>query len=120
MTGPLVYISGPITPVQDRTLFSNIEQAWKANKALLLAGIPCICPHLSADREGAFDISHEHWMDYDLYLLSLCRVILMLPGWQESKGAVIEHGWAERQKLRICYSMDEAIDAVHLSRRRTA
>lgn len=118
MTGPLVYISGPITPRNGRTLDENVLQGWRAHETLTAKGVPSFCPHLSADKPGAFDVDYEAWMALDFYILGLCRIVLMLPGWESSPGACREKEWAERERRKITYSMDECLAEVDAARRR--
>jgi len=46
----------------------------------------------------------------DLAWLEVCDAILMLPGWETSKGAVIEHQRAAELGMPIYYSIEEVPD----------
>lgn len=42
-------------------------------------------------------------MAKDLWLLKGCQTVAMLPDWNESRGAQMEHRWAQRLKKEIIY-----------------
>lgn len=53
-------------------------------------------------------IQHS-WADYmirDLMLLKECTHIAMLPGWQDSKGAIVEKSFAEGMGIEVIYLDD--------------
>jgi len=91
----IVFISGPITvPVdyfrnaycvrEERTNIAREAAVW-----LVENGIGYYSPHLNSHQ---FDCvvrctTKEFWYEMDLRIASVCDGILMLPGWEESKGA---------------------------------
>ena len=83
-----VYISGPITGIA----FGNRFAFMCARAALELCGYEAVDPsEVQLDDEAS-------WADYmraDLKLLLDCDFILMLDGWEDSKGARIERELAE-------------------------
>lgn len=55
-----------------------------------------------------------HWqtcMRRDIAELVTCEGIFMLPGWMDSRGALIEHGLARDLGLRIMYLQVEEVPA---------
>lgn len=51
-------------------------------------------------------LSDLEWADYmlmDLQLLRHCDAIMMLPGWEESQGAVVEHGFSVGSGKAVYY-----------------
>lgn len=95
--GILVYISGPITPKNGRTLEQNVAAGVEIYRTLLLHGVPAILPHFNCllpDR-GEF-LDYDRWMEYDYRLLDRCTHIFMMPGWEQSAGARAELAYAER------------------------
>jgi hypothetical protein len=77
-----IYVSGPMTGIPEH----NAPAFQKAANELQAAGlIPILPVPFVAGR------SYEEYLRDDLKLLLDCDGIYMLPGWQESKGAKIEH-----------------------------
>ena len=48
-------------------------------------------------------LSYEEIMDFCMYILSKCDVIYMLKGWEDSKGANREYGYALGRDMIIIY-----------------
>lgn len=95
-----IYISGPITNNK------NYESQFaEAASYLLSAGYVPVNPALMA-RVVPYDATYEEIMNLDLCLLDLCDSIYMLHGWQESKGAMLEYGYAQA-KDKLIFKEDE-------------
>src|ERR1700747_1043214 len=102
---PSVYISGPISkPNRKKGRYGkNIVPAMNMWAYLCSAGFHIYCPHLSymlsshLVKEWGDDLSHDEWMEEDLYWLSKCDALIRLPG--ESPGADIEVEHAKNQAI---------------------
>lgn len=92
-----VYLSGPITAKNGRTVEQNVAAAVGVYWQLLAAGVPAFCPHLSGAFPTAFTIDYETWLQYDFAVIDRCTHVLMLPNWHESAGALREMDYADRQ-----------------------
>lgn len=77
-----VYISGPMTGIPEY----NAPAFQMAANQLQASGLTPILPVPFVDGK-----SYEEYLRDDLKLLLDCDGIYMLPSWQESKGAKIEH-----------------------------
>lgn len=90
-----IYISGPITGVPDyRTKFDDMEVR------LTKMGYDAFNP-AKVDDYLPKNMSYEEIMSIDLAMLDMCNAILLLDGWQHSKGAKIELTKAMEKGLLI-------------------
>ena len=82
-----IYISGPITNALDyKEKFARAEQNLKAKY-----------PDAEIINPTALDklpLTYDEYMELDLRLLGMCEGIYMLKGWEDSKGANREYGYA--------------------------
>jgi len=75
----------------------NIEAARVVARKLWDMGYAVICPHSNtAHFDGPDYEDAAMWLEGDLEILRRCDVVVMLPGWKESRGAVAEHAEARR------------------------
>lgn len=63
-------------------------------------------PMCSSSIEGGVDHSWQCYLRYDLEKLVMCDEIVMLPGWEGSPGASVEHKVATMLGLEINYWCD--------------
>ncbi len=81
-----IYISGGITNVPN-----FMERFAEAEKRLKEWGYEVINPTMVTLPKSC---THDDYMKVDLQLLDIADGIYMLNGWDKSKGACIEHGFA--------------------------
>jgi hypothetical protein len=80
----IFYLSGPMSDMPDL----NFPAFNEATGRLRMLGLQVVNPAELGEAPG------WKWRDYlkrDLSLLMLCDGIIMLPGWEKSKGARLEH-----------------------------
>lgn len=91
-----IYISGPITHNPDwQKHFSCAEQTIRKNGDMPLN--PAIW-----DKEN-IQLEYEEYMKLDLCMVEIADAILMLPGWEKSLGARLEHEKAIELNKQIIY-----------------
>jgi len=92
-----VYIAGPMTGLPDYNfpVFNEAAQTFRRE------GWVVENPAEHGVVDGA---TWADYMAYDLTRLGTCGAIYMLPGWKNSKGAVIEHVLAEQLGFVIMYA----------------
>jgi len=86
-----VYISGPMSGYTNLNVY-----AFHAMAARLHAMGYCVANPADVHVDG------WQWVDYmncDLAMLRDCDAMIMLPGWEHSKGARIERRYAKRRRI---------------------
>ncbi len=109
----LVYLSGPIAAYGAYSVERNIADALPVYRHLLSLGMPAFLPHLNAIYPSCWSgISYETWIAYDFAIIDRCTHVLMLPRWEDSKGATREMYYAGEHGKPIYYSTQEVINAL--------
>lgn len=93
-----VYISGPMTSYPDLNY-----PAFNAMEAFLKENFHCRVFNPARHPVG---LTFEQYMEMDLRDLELCDTIVMLDGWQSSKGANIERRRARELNLKVLSQTD--------------
>lgn len=107
MRPPILYISGPYSAGHGRTSEENIDIARAYAATAWERGWAAFCPHLNtAGFERLCEgMSWEDWIAGDLAILDLLDpgvdAVLMLPGWEKSRGATVERQRAVVRGLEI-------------------
>jgi len=120
MTRPILYISGPYSAGNGRTVEENIAVARSYAAAAWRQGWAAFCPHLNTAYFETLcpEIPHSDWIDGDITILRMlnpCRAaMLMLPNWQESAGARLERDWAINLNLEV-FAAPEMPDAIPIA-----
>jgi hypothetical protein len=87
-----VYISGPMSGLPDE----NYPAFWDAAEKLRDLGFEVVSP---AEQEP--QDTWEAYMEQDIALLSGCNSMVLLPGWENSRGANIEIEIAKEMGIDI-------------------
>lgn len=98
-----IYISGPITGIDK----DKCEAVFTlAAGQLALKGYEPVSPwHLSRLLPPSF--TYEDYMEIDMVLLKKCDAILMLPGWENSRGATKELTYAKKNDMKVFFDIKD-------------
>ncbi len=99
----LVYIAGRYRAKDNAGIYDNIYNARKVAEAYWRAGYAVICPHQNSAFMGSESIPSERFLAGDLVMLQHCDLIVMIPGWQTSEGAIAEHAFAKQKGIPVTY-----------------
>ena len=95
MSKKVAYIAGPMAGIPDFNFPAFHEMAKRLREAGWEAKNP-------ADNFGGrTDLSREIYIRADVAVLAACDAIVMLPGWQNSRGAKLEYFLAQEMGLEI-------------------
>lgn len=104
----LLYISGPYSAGHGRSVEDNIIAARKVAVELWEDGHAVICPHLNtAHFEDDCKATYDDYICGDLLIVEHCDAIIMLPTWEQSRGAIAEHQLAVDIEIPIYYWPDK-------------
>ena len=99
----VLYLAGPYTASHGRSVDSNIQTARLAAIDVWNKGHAAICPHMNTaymDNWGC-NIGWQGFIDGDFEIIKRCDGLIMLPHWEQSKGACAEHKLARQLGLPI-------------------
>lgn len=114
----LVYISGKITAPTREEVLANIDAAARVAGEWMKAGHSVICPHTNSGGivDAGYEFTHAEWMKADLMMIARCDALVMVPGWETSKGAKEEHDYAT--KLGIPIFAAAPVQPLHITEQR--
>lgn len=87
----------------------NIAAAAETARKLARLGYGFFCPHQHSAHFGVIapDIQPDFWYEQDLHFMYDCDALLMLPGWEDSKGAKNERAEAMQTGIPVFYNIWE-------------
>ncbi len=98
----VAYIAGPYRANTVMQVLGNVHAASEVALKYWKKGYAVICPHRNT---ALFDGECDDlvWLQGDLELMSRSDVVVMMVGWQHSKGAIMEHAEATAMQKEIIY-----------------
>lgn len=98
-----IYIAGPYRAKTEYEIAENIQHAEKYAKKYWALGYGVFCPHKNSAFFGGV-CPDEQFLEADLQFLKMCDIVVMIPGWTQSKGARDEHALAQKLGKEIIYA----------------
>ena len=101
----MIYISSAYTNADPLEVEKNVAKARAVAQEIIHLGALMFCPHTHS--HGFLGLTHSEWLTLDLKVLNVCDAILMVNGWQKSKGATMEWQFAQLHGIPTFYSTFE-------------
>ena len=96
----LIYIAGKYRAKTEWEVKQNIDKAEAVALKYWKAGYAVFCPHKNSAFMGG-SCPDETWLEGGLEILSRCDGIVMMEGWQDSKGSAEEREFAFRNGVHV-------------------
>lgn len=108
----MIYIAGKFHSDSIQEILSNIRLAEEYGRKVLSLGLVPFVPHIfgySLSRNSEFQSwdSYEWLKNLCLPVLKRCDAILLIPGWNDSRGSQIERQFAIDNKIRIFEELED-------------
>ena len=100
----VIYLAGPISNGAKDGMDKRrerIEDARKIAETLWTAGFAVICPHINNDFGVNCKLTWQQYLKGDLELVAKVDMVVLLPGWKESKGARKEKRFAQSRNIPV-------------------
>lgn len=99
------YLAGPYSHWFPPVRAWRIFHAWWWAAKLWNRGFTVICPHLNtAFFEYATHLTWGDYLERDLEIIRRCDGLILMRGWEKSRGARREKGFAEMIGIPIFYA----------------
>jgi hypothetical protein len=109
----VVYIAGPFRAVNAWEQEQNVRAAESVALQMWAAGYSAICPHTqSRNYQGA--LPDEVWLAGFIAQMNLCAGVVLVPGWEESEGTLLEIAEARRNGIPVYSTVEEAVEKLRL------
>ena len=98
----VIYVAGPYNGKDHLDIQQHILNASKVAIECWKKGWAVICPHKNTAGFEAYEgenIKWQTWIDGDIELLKRSDAIVMVEGWEESKGATMEFEFALKHRI---------------------
>jgi hypothetical protein len=98
----LIYLAGPYSATSRAKVLGNIQRAVEVASELRRVGYVVFVPHLES-MFGEDALNEDEWVQHGIRLLEACEEVMVLPGWERSRGTKKEIEYAKRIGLPIKY-----------------
>jgi len=105
-----VYVAGAYSSDNVMGVLENMRKGMRISTDVLVAGYAPFCPWLDyqfnlmlRDNES---LTINDFYEYSMSWLDVSDVVLVVPGWENSKGTITEIERAEQQGIPVYYSLE--------------
>jgi len=102
----VIYVAGRYTGANAWEIAENVRAAERVAYEVALLGVMPLCPHANTAHFYGTK-SAEFWYEGTLELLRRCDALVLVPGWETSKGVAAELAEAEARKIPVFKTLNE-------------
>ena len=107
---PLIYISGPFTSQDAKSLQTTTDLASMISLECFKNGWSVISAHKNLIGFVVSEkMSYDRWMYATSAQIAKCDAVLLLPGWEKSKGTIVEVQFCEKMNIPVFDFLKEGI-----------
>lgn len=102
-----VYVAGAITDPDPTVMLKNFGKGMSISAGLVSAGYYPFSPFIDHSffyTEGGKDITVRNIKDYSMRWLEKCDCVLVIDGWENSKGTIAEINHAKEIGIPVFYN----------------
>lgn len=103
---PVIYVAGAYRARTRQAVELNIQAARAVGLLCCQKGWSPVVPHANTGHLDALDptIGDQFWLDATMELLRRCDALVLVPGWERSKGTRAEIAEAQVRGIPVYYS----------------
>lgn len=102
----VVYVAGKFTGKNSWEIHRNVFHAESLGMAVAEAGAMPLIPHKNTSNFFG-TMTEEFWYEGTMELLRRCDAMILVPGWETSKGTRDEVEWARKGGMRVFTEIDQ-------------
>lgn len=102
----IIYVAGPYSADTDWRRKQNIQRAEHVAAQLWKMGYYAICPHLNSAFFGGI-CPERVFLEGGLEMLRRSDAMILVKGWESSRGTLLEIAEAEKKKIPYYHSLKE-------------
>jgi len=107
-----VYVAGCYDAPNVTGVLRNMRVGIRQSVELLIQGYAPFCPWLDFQFGLVAEVTRKEYLAYSMAYLETAAAVLVLPGWEESRGTKAEMTRAALLGIPTCFSVDELLEEV--------
>ena len=104
-----VYVAGAYSATNVITVLDNMRKGMRLSTEVMLAGYAPFCPwldyHFQLMLRDDENLTVQSYYDYSMAWLEVSDAVLLVPGWEHSKGTIEEIKVAKSLNIPVYYTL---------------